>query len=191
MLIVKTLARDHRALEKILTGLGGTTGADPAPRVEQFTRLQAVLHGHARAEEEVVYRPLRARQPEEEKLLEAFEEHRVADLLLQELASACPGGAGWAARLRVLEEMLRHHIKEEELHLFPLIEESFDEAAQARMSREFNQLKHERVEVFLAPFRRAMPAFAGRAAIGAQAAAGRIVRRGELYVRQRISQMRG
>jgi hemerythrin-like domain-containing protein len=190
MPVVELLAHDHRALERLLTSLGETSGREPEERITLFSHLQTLLQAHARAEEEVVYRPLRARQPEEVKVLEAFEEHHLADILLQELASACPGGAGWAAKLRVLEEILRLHIREEEVQLFALIQSTFDEAARERMGLEFRALKHERVEALLAPLRRATPAFAGRAVVGAQAAAGRYLRRGELYMRQRLGQLR-
>lgn len=190
MSIIDTLAKDHRALEQALTGLGGTTGRDGKVRLAQFTKLQALLQAHARAEEEVVYRRLREALPDEEITLEAFEEHHVADILLQELASACPGGKGWAAKLKVLEEVVRMHIKEEELKMFPLIQENLSEPAQALMAQDFELLKHERIEELLGPIRRATPAFAGRASITAQAAAGRYLRRGELYVRHAISQLR-
>jgi hemerythrin-like domain-containing protein len=190
MTILDSLARDHRALERMLTDLAATPSSDGAHRIAVFSRLQALLQSHARAEEEVVYRRLQQTLPDEVKTLEAFEEHHVADLLLQELASACPGGPGWTAKTRVFEELLRHHIKEEELDLFALIRANFDEAAQAQMAAEFQALKHERVEALLAPIRRATPAFAGRATIYAQAAAGRFVRRGELYVRRALQRLR-
>jgi hypothetical protein len=121
--------------------------------------------------------------------MEAFEEHHVADVLLQELASACPGGPGWAAKVRVLEEVLRLHIKQEELDLFPLVTGAFDAPMLALMEREFRALRHEGLEALLGGIRRATPAFAGRATIGAQAAAGRFVRRGELYLRHALSRL--
>jgi hypothetical protein len=189
MPVADVLAKDHRALERLLTSLGETSGNDAEARIELFTQLQALLQAHSRAEEEVVYRRLRAKQPDESKVLEAFEEHHLADILLQELASSCPGGAGWAAKLKVLEETLRLHIREEEIHLFALLGPSFDDVAQARMGREFELVKHERIEAFLAPLRRATPAFAGRAVIGAQAAAGRVLRRGELFMLHRLGQL--
>ena len=185
MPIVELLAKDHRALEKTLTTLTETPSTDPDRRIELFSELQALLQAHARAEEEVVYRRLRAKQPDESKILEAFEEHHLVDILLQELASDCPGGRGWAAKSRVFEELLRHHIKEEEVYLFPLLE-ALEQPQRELMGKEFAVLKHERVESLLAPFRRATPAFAGRAAITAQAAAGRYLRRGELYVRHKL-----
>jgi hemerythrin superfamily protein len=190
MPILDALAKDHRALELLLDQIKATPSTEPADRVERFTQLQALLQGHSRAEEEVVYRRLQQRSPEEEKLLEAYEEHHVVDLLLQELASACPGGVAWSAKTRVLEELLRHHIREEEIALFPLISGAFDEAAQAEMEQQFRVLKHEKLEAFLAPLRRATPAFAGRAAVNVQAAAGRYARRGELYVRGALARLR-
>ena len=185
MPIVELLAKDHRALEKTLATLTQTPSTEPGRRIELFSQLQTLLQAHARAEEEVVYRRLRVKQPDESKILEAFEEHHLVDILLQELASDCPGGRGWSAKTRVFEELLRHHIKEEEVYLFPLLE-ALDQAQRDLMGREFSMLKHERVESMLAPFRRATPAFAGRAAITAQALAGRYLRRGELYVRHAI-----
>lgn len=187
--VLDALAEDHRELERLLTELAATPSSEPDRRIAAFGRLQALLQAHARAEEEVLYRRLRQRQPDEPRLLEAFEEHHVADLLLQELASACPGGRGWAAKIRVLEEMLRLHVKQEELDLFPLAQTHFDSDALALMSREFRALKHEDIESLLAPLRRATPAFAGRATVHAQAAAGRWMRRGELAVRHALSRL--
>lgn len=190
MPILDSLARDHRELEDLLAQLATTPSTEPARRVELFSRLQSLLQGHSRAEEEVVYRRLRERRPEEQETLEAYEEHHVADVLLQELASACPGGVAWAAKVKVLEELLHHHIKQEEVQLFPLVTETFGAATQAQMDEDFQTLKHERIELLLGPIRRATPAFAGRAAISAQAVAGRILRRGELFLRRRLPRLR-
>lgn len=190
MSIIETLARDHRALEQMLGELSSIASSEPRQRITAFSDLQTLLQAHSRAEEEVVYRQLREQLPEEEKILEAFEEHHVADVLLQELASACPGGAAWCAKAKVLEEVLRHHVKEEELSLFPMLTENFSDEALRAMDEDFRTLKHERLESFLGPFRRATPAFAGRASISAQAAAGRFVRRGELAVRRALSRLR-
>lgn len=190
MSITDSLAKDHRTLEQLLTQLAETRAEEAPARIARFSRLQALLQAHSRAEEEVVYRRLMRWSSDEEKTLEAFEEHHVADVLLQELASACPGGVAWSAKLKVLEELLRHHIKEEELILFPLIQDCFNAENQDRMAREFEWLKHEEFEELLAPLRRATPAFAGRASITLQAAMGRYLRRGELFLRDRISGQR-
>lgn len=187
--ILDLLAQDHRAIEAQLKELALTPSTEAADRTERFARLQALLQAHARAEEEVLYRPLQRVAPDDILTLEAFEEHHVADVLLQELASSGPAGPGWTAKLRVLEELVQHHIKEEELDLFALVRNHFEAEALARMGTEFRVAKHEDLERMLAPIRRATPAFAGRATIYAQAAAGRMVRRGELALRRALSRM--
>jgi hemerythrin superfamily protein len=183
MPITEALARDHRELESLFSKLGAIPSRDPAQRKDVFLRLQSLLQAHSRAEEEVAYRALREKAPDEALLLQSYEEHHVADLLLQELASCLPGDAGWTAKAKVLQDTLERHIKEEELSVFALIDQHFDEATQAAMERNFEAIKHESLEALLAPLRRAMPAFAARAMLPVQVLAGRWVRRGELYLR--------
>jgi hemerythrin-like domain-containing protein len=182
MLIVKALSRDHRALEGLLSELSTIPKSEKLRRLMTFAKLQTLLQAHSRAEEEVVYRRLRKLNPEEARVPESYEEHHVCDVLLQELASSNAGTAHWTAKAMVLEALLRQHIKTEELDVFPLITAGFDEAALAGMDKEFRALKNERVETLLGPLRSAMPAFAGRAAIDLQAGAGRLARRGQLYL---------
>lgn len=187
MSILDTLAQDHRSIETMFESLATLASQEPDARRQQFTAMQSLLQAHARAEEEVVYRVLRSRMPAEVKVLEAYEEHHIADVLLQELASDCPGGPGWNAKIRVLHELVRHHIKQEELILFALLHETFSTAEMWAMAQDFDSIKHERIETLLGPMRMATPAFAGRAIVTAQAAAGRFARRGELYLRRRLT----
>lgn len=183
MLIVKALARDHRKLEQLMDELAQVPSSEPHRRFEVLGQLQSLLQAHSRAEEEVVYRVLRKKLPEDPEPMQAYEQHHVADLLLQELVSSAPGQAQWSAKARVLDESVRQHIKHEEVTSFALLDEHFDKAAQAAMSKDFLAVKHEALESLLGPLRRAMPAFAGRALLPAQVMAGRLMRRGELYVR--------
>lgn len=187
MSILDTLAHDHRTLQTMFESLASLASSAADGRRQQFKELQSLLQAHARAEEEVVYRPLRVRLPQEVKVLEAYEEHHIADLLLQELASDCPGGPGWNAKIRVLNELVSHHIKQEELILFALVHEHCSASEMSAMGRDFDGIKHERIESLLGPMRMATPAFAGRAIVTAQAAAGRYARRGELYLRRRLA----
>lgn len=166
--------------------LAATSGVDPADRIRHFGEFQSQLQAHARAEEEAVYRPLRARAPDEVKALDAYEEHHIADVLLQELAADCPGGAGWGAKMRVLQDVVSHHVQDEELLIFALLQEHFEPSDLEAMVADFESIKHQKIEAFLGPVRRATPAFAGRATVVAQAAAGRYMRRGALYLRRHV-----
>jgi hypothetical protein len=188
MSVLDTLAQDHRTLETTLSDLSATPHTERERRIHLFRDLQALLQAHSRSEEEVLYRPLHSALPDESKVLEAYEEHHIADVLLLELGSECPdGGAGWTARVRVLEELLRHHIKEEESLLFTLAQDAFTPTVLARMDEEFRAVKHLGIEHALGTLRRATPAFAGRATVTAQASAGRYTRRGELFMRRKLA----
>ena len=191
MSILDTLAQEHRRIETLLSALAETSSADADQRVRLFSTLQSTLIAHSRAEEEVVYRVLRRRLPDEVLVLEAYEEHHIADVLLQELATACPGGRGWAAKVRVFGEVVRHHIKEEEVGLFPLVTRACDPADCVTMDAEFQAISHPSLESAMGPLRCAMPAFAGRALVDVQAMAGRYARRGELRVLRALDKQSG
>ena len=47
-------------------------------------------------------------------MLEGFEEHHVADVIVKELENVSPGDEQWAAKFKVLKENIEHHIEEEE-----------------------------------------------------------------------------
>ena len=47
-------------------------------------------------------------------MLEGYQEHHVADIVLQELQQLPPSDERWGAKLKVLKENIEHHIEEEE-----------------------------------------------------------------------------
>ena len=51
-------------------------------------------------------------------VLEGYEEHHVADVVLEELAATDVTDERWLAKFKVLKESLEHHIEEEEGHMF-------------------------------------------------------------------------
>ena len=55
-------------------------------------------------------------------VLEGYEEHHVADVLLDELLDVPPDTDVWKAKVKVLKENVEHHIKDEEEKLFPKAE---------------------------------------------------------------------
>jgi hypothetical protein len=58
----------------------------------------------------------------EEIVPEAFEEHHVAQLVLGELPKVDPKDERFEAKMTVLEELIEHHVEEEEKEMFKLAE---------------------------------------------------------------------
>jgi hemerythrin-like domain-containing protein len=52
-------------------------------------------------------------------VLEGYQEHHVADLLVKELHQLARDNEQWGAKFKVLKESLEHHIEEEESQMFP------------------------------------------------------------------------
>ena len=83
-----------------------------------------LLTVHTYLENEVMYPRVRKLLPEvEDDVLESYEEHHVADLLVVELAAMKPDDERFTAKTTVLIENVRHHIEEEEQEWFPQVRE--------------------------------------------------------------------
>ena len=67
---------------------------------------------------------MRALLPEvEDDVLESYEEHHVADVLVMELSTMDPDDERFTAKTTVLIENVEHHIEEEEEDWFPKVRE--------------------------------------------------------------------
>jgi hemerythrin-like domain-containing protein len=77
---------------------------------------------HTYIENEVMYPEVRRLLPDlEDDILESYEEHHVADVLVMELAALKPGDERFEAKTTVLIENVRHHMDEEEQDWFPQV----------------------------------------------------------------------
>ena len=85
-------------------------------------RIVELLTVHTYIENEVMYPRVRELLPEvEDDVLESYEEHHVADVLVMELVSMKPTDERFTAKTTVLIENVEHHIEEEEKDWFPKV----------------------------------------------------------------------
>ena len=88
-------------------------------------KIIELLTVHTYIENEVMYPRVRELVPElEDDVLESYEEHHVADVLVMELAAMKPDDERFTAKTTVLIENVRHHIEEEEDEWFPQVREA-------------------------------------------------------------------
>jgi len=116
------LKDDHKQVRKVFRDFQ-SAGEDATERkgrlVEQMIEL---LTQHTYIENEVMYPRVRALLPElEDDVLESYEEHHVADVLVMELVGMKPDAERFDAKTTVLIENVRHHIDEEEQEWFPKV----------------------------------------------------------------------
>jgi Hemerythrin HHE cation binding domain len=94
---------------------------DPESRRQLCERIGQELMVHTKIEEEIFYPAVRELgEKGEEMVAEAFEEHHVVDLVLAELPEVDPEDERFHAKMTVLQELVDHHVKEEEKEMFKL-----------------------------------------------------------------------
>ena len=114
------LEADHRRFEELLEQGNATTERGTKRRNELLATLTAALKVHEAIEEQILYPALEPHAETHDIVLEGYEEHHVADLIVTELRRLAKNDEKWGAKFKVLEESLAHHIEEEERKMFPL-----------------------------------------------------------------------
>ena len=118
------LRNDHKEIRRLFTQFEKAGENAHAAKGKLVDRMIELLTQHTYIENEVMYPRVRALLPElEDDVLESYEEHHVADVLVVELASMKPDAERFTAKTTVLIENVRHHIEEEEQEWFPKVRE--------------------------------------------------------------------
>jgi len=106
------------------------------------TQICGMLAVHAMIEEEIFYPAARKADVDEDLLDEAEIEHGSAKELIAQIGAAEATAPLYDARVKVLGEYIRHHVKEEENELFPACRKSEMDMAEvgARLHKRKNQL---------------------------------------------------
>ena len=113
------LETDHRRFEDLLKQGEETTERAVKGRTALLDRLTSELNVHELIEEKVLYPALKPHAKARDIVLEGFQEHHVADLIVRELHDLARDDEQWGAKFKVLKESIEHHIKEEESTMFP------------------------------------------------------------------------
>lgn len=105
-------------------------------------RIIELLTMHTYIENEVMYPRVRALVPAlEDDVLESYEEHHVADVLVMELVGMKPSDERFTAKATVLIENVRHHMEEEETEWFPQVREALGRKALQEIGAELLEAK--------------------------------------------------
>lgn len=113
------LERDHRAVRGLLEQAHDTIDDDPEGARLLVAEATIQLLAHARGEERTLYPALERHRAATDLALEGREEHAVLESLVGKLAAARTVDATFKAKLKVLTEILDHHVDEEEEQMFP------------------------------------------------------------------------
>jgi hypothetical protein len=115
------LEQDHREVEEWFDEYDELK-ADDNRKGELAEKICLALKVHAQIEEEIFYPQARQATKDNDLIDEAVVEHATVKNLIGEIEAMEVGEELYDAKMRVLGEMVKHHIKEEEEELFPELE---------------------------------------------------------------------
>ena len=117
---------------------------EDSEKQELFERIADDFAAHGEIEEKIFY-PAVYVGPLKDKLQEAVEEHLSAKRVVADLLKMGPSDEQFDPKMKVLKELIEHHVEEEEGELFPLVRQNFAreelEALGDQMERMFDQLQ--------------------------------------------------
>ena len=109
---IELLKADHAEVEVWFEEFENT---ESAPKKRKLAaQICKALRVHTQIEEEIFYPACREAGISEDLMDEADVEHDGAKRLIEEIEAGGPGDDHWEARVTVLSEMIKHHVKEEE-----------------------------------------------------------------------------
>jgi hypothetical protein len=108
---VALLKADHRRVEQLFDKF--QSARDTARKAALVEEICTELLIHTMIEEEIFYPACRG-EIEEDTVDEAYVEHDGAKILIGELLASQPDAEFYDAKVTVLSEMIKHHVKEEE-----------------------------------------------------------------------------
>jgi hemerythrin superfamily protein len=124
---VAVLKQDHRDIEKLFKRFEKAGPSAHRTKRQLVASMVEALSRHAEIEELVFYPAVRRDLARlESDVLEALEEHHLAKIVLKELEDLDPRAERFDAKVTVLIEVVRHHVKEEERQLFPKVRDRVD-----------------------------------------------------------------
>ena len=131
------LKQDHKEVTGMLEQ--AIESKDPS----QFPKVKKMLEVHMEGEEKFFYPILRNK--DKEGMLEAYEEHNVGKRLLSEIESTQSGNERCIPRIKVLKEVLDHHIEEEESEIFDEAREVLNDQQEQKIVQQIEELKSQKM----------------------------------------------
>ena len=118
---IELLKADHKKVDKMFKDFEKMKEKDRERAVELVETILTELTVHAQIEEEIFYPTMRESGGDSitELLDEAEVGHSTAKDLIAQISSMSPDDDLYDAKVKVLGEYVKHHVKEEEDEMFP------------------------------------------------------------------------
>jgi hemerythrin superfamily protein len=143
--VTQILHQDHQHVSELFFQFSGLGEDDYADKYQLVQQIIKELTAHAKVEEELVYPAVREIEGDSDDMIdEADTEHHVVKFLLSELSEMEAEDDHFDAKVTVLAELVKHHVREEEKEIFDALRKSeldLDDLGQGVLTRKAELLK--------------------------------------------------
>ncbi len=143
MKLAGVIKQEHRVVLKLVEDV--LRARKPDKQLALAEALGRQLMTHMAVEEELVYPVARDLLKEQSLVLEAVEEHQITRLALLRLLDTPPEHGAFLARVRVLEALIKLHVREEERDLLPRLVRALDSRDEALLVTSMAELEEQLV----------------------------------------------
>jgi hemerythrin superfamily protein len=114
---ITLLRADHRLVSELFEQFEKSRSSTKKKALAQ--QICSELTVHAKVEEEIFYPAVKAALKDKELVPEARVEHETLKWLIAQVEGAEPDGEDYDAKVKVMSEYVKHHVKEEQNEIFP------------------------------------------------------------------------
>jgi hemerythrin superfamily protein len=143
MTILDVLKQDHEKVRYLFDKIEKSGRKQTAPLQKLFSQIEEELEIHMEGEERFFYTALEQHEEARENVLEAYEEHQVGKTLLGNFQSLAVDDERWGAKLKVLNDIIEHHMQEEEREIFKIARKVLHKEQMHEIAVQFQQHKRE------------------------------------------------
>lgn len=119
---IALLRADHKKVNDLFEQFKKTRSA--AKKKQIVSEICLELTVHAQIEEEILYPEVQAALKDKEMVPEARVEHQSVKDLIAAVEGVEPDGEDYDAKVTVMGEWVKHHVKEEQNEMFPKVKKS-------------------------------------------------------------------
>ena len=142
--ILQDLHDDHNEVAALIERIKACDNG--AERSRLFKEMSTKLLAHAHAEQEILYARMKNSAHEESRqfAIEGASEHQLVEEQVGRVNGiGAPMSDSWIAELKVLEDLIEHHVSEEEDEGFAYARKDFDKDQFEAMGQQFQVRKRE------------------------------------------------
>nr|AYM53822.1 cation-binding protein hemerythrin HHE family [Archangium sp.] len=143
---IELLKKQHREVDELFEKFEkASEGKSEQVLMDLFARVADNLAAHAAIEEKLFY-PSVYVGPTADKLQEAVEEHLAVKRVIADLLDMEPSDTQFKAKMKVLQEMVEHHVEEEEKQLFKSVKKLMTKEELATLGEQMEAMFNELIQ---------------------------------------------